>query len=242
LPGDPFWDFRNSFPDDTHFGTEGWRTLLHANEALPLYLQETTAIFLLRDLPEQHSIYVRVNGSIDDHAETLAHFTARTLALAAQRAPRNIIVDFRYNRGGDYTAVLPLVRGLADATPNNGHLYLIVGPNTFSAGILAGSQFKRYLGRRLTIVGEDVGDRLRFRGEGLVVTLPASRADLYFGTAWDDVALNCGWFADCWPPNKFLLRGVGSFAPDIRVANTWESYRERRDLVMDAVFTAISAH
>jgi hypothetical protein len=228
LPGDPFWDFRDSFPDDRHFETDGWVTLLHAHDTLPLYLQATNTIFLLRDLPEQRAIYVRMNGILDDTSESVAHFTQRVLALAAQRNPRNIIVDFRYNRGGDYTMALPLVRDLARSTPSNGRVYLIVGPNTFSAGLLAASQFKHFLPHRLTIVGDDVGDQLRFRGEGLMITLPASHADIYLGTAWDDVARDCGWFADCWPPNKF--------------SNTWQSYRERRDLVMDAVFRAIASH
>lgn len=91
----------------------------------------------------------------------------------------------------------------------------------------------------MTIVGEEAGDRLRFRGEGIMVTLPATSAEAYLATAWDDVAADCGWFGDCWPPNKFLLRGVGSLDPDIRVANTWESYRMGRDLLVEAVFDDI---
>jgi hypothetical protein len=240
LPGDAFWDFLNAFPGDTHFQTDGWLPLLRRNQGLPVYLQEPDRLFLLRPLPEHRAVYLRLNGSVNDDNETLAAFTRRVLAEVSQSEPANIIVDFRYNRGGDYTMVLPLVEGLARALSENGRLYLIVGPNTFSAGLLAGSQFKRFLGDRLVVVGEEVGDRLRFRGEGVMVILPATNIEAYLATAWDDVASDCGWFGDCWPPNKFLLRGVGSLDPDIHVANTWESYREGRDLVVEAAFADIS--
>ena len=239
LPGDPFWDFRNALPGDTHFRTEGWVTLLRPEQQLPLYLQETNKLYLLRDLPEQRAVYVRMNGSIDDEGESVAAFTQRALSGVSRSSPQNIIVDFRYNRGGDYTQVLPLVKGLSRAVPPNGRLYLIVGANTFSAGLLAGSQFKHYLADRLTVVGGQVGDTLRFRGEGMIVTLPATHAEAYLGTAWDDAAADCGWFGDCWPPNKFLLHGVGSLDPDIRIENSWESYRTGHDLLIEAAFADI---
>ena len=241
LPGDPFWDFLNAFPGDTHFETDGWATLLRADQTLPLYLQEPRRFFLARALPEQSAVYLRMNSSANDEGETVAQFTTRALALVRERAPRNIIVDFRYNRGGGYDLVLPLVEGVASALPANGRVYVITGPNTFSAGLIAASQFRRWAGDRLTIVGEDVGDRLRFRGEGVAVTLPASGVEAYLATAWDDVASDCGLLNDCWPLNRFLLRGIGAFAPDIRAANTWESYRAGRDLVLDAVLADISA-
>lgn len=240
LPGDPFWDFLNAFPGDTHFQTEGWGTVLQPDQQLPLYLQETDKLYLLRDIPEQHAVYVRMNGSIDDERESVAAFTQRVLAQVSQTSPRYIIADFRYNRGGDYTMVLPLVERLSRAVPAHGRLYLIIGPNTFSAGLLAGSQFKHHIADRLTVVGEEAGDELRFRGEGMIVTLPATGAQIYLGAAWDDVANDCGWFSDCWPPNKFLLHGVGSLDPDIRVANTWESYRAGRDFIMEEAFADIT--
>jgi len=45
--------------------------------------------------------------------------------------------------------------------------------------------------------------------------------------------------SDCWPPNKFLLRGVGAFGPERRVANTMASYAAGRDRVLEAVLDDI---
>jgi len=239
MSGDPFWDFSHAFPDNESFNTEGWVTLLHRDQALPLYLQDTDKLHLLRDLPEHEAIYVRMNASFANETETLDQFEQRIVELLSTNKPNDIVVDFRFNRGGDYTKVLPIVRLLANAIPAEGRLYLIVGPNTFSAGIIAASQFKRYAPDQLTVVGSEVGDRLRFRAEGFYPTLPESGIKLYLTKGWTDLIDGCGWADDCWPPNKLFLRKVGSLKVDISVENTWESYRTGKDLVLNAVFDDI---
>ncbi|WP_078085461.1 hypothetical protein [Microbulbifer mangrovi] len=239
MPGDPFWDFRNIFPDDEHFNTEGWVSLLHRDQELPLYLQETEKLHILRKVPGRDAVYVRMNASFADKSESLDQFEQRITNLVDAEQPNNIIVDFRYNRGGDYTKVLPIVRTLSDAVPPEGRLYLLVGPNTFSAGIIAASQFKRFLPDRLTVVGSEVGDELRFRAEGFYPTLPNSGIQLYLTKAWTDLADGCGWFDDCWPPNKLFLEEIGSFGVDLPVENTWDAYLNREDLVMQAALDDI---
>ena len=239
MPGDPFWDFRNAFPDDESFDTSGWVSLLHRDEALPLYLQESDKLHLLRDIPGHGAIYLRMNASFADKGQSLDQFEQRILDLAAGQKPTYFIVDFRYNRGGDYTKVLSIVKSVSSAVPADGRLYLIVGPNTFSAGIIAASQFKQYLPQRLTVVGSEIGDSLRFRAEGFYPTLPASGIQLYLTKAWTDLVDGCGWLDDCWPPNKLLLKEVGALEVDIPAENTWESYRTRKDLVLEAVLADI---
>jgi len=230
-----FWAWRDSLPGDASCGTQGWVTLLKPDSSLPLYLQEPSNLFLLRDLTEHDAVYLRMSGSVDDRNETAAQFTRRASNTLRQTGRRNAIVDFRYNWGGSFNLSLPFTKAIATAIPPNGRIYLITGPNTFSAGLIAASQFKRYAASRLSVVGEDVGDRLRFRAEGMLVTMPATGAEAYITSAWDDVLEDCGWFSDCWPPGKFLLRGVGTLTPDLRVANTWDSYIHGQDRIVEAV-------
>jgi hypothetical protein len=240
VPGDTFREWENSLPGDTHFKTDGWLTLLKTDQSLPLYQSDPSRLYLLRDLPEQDATYVRMSGSVDSKQETAAQFTARTAAMLREQPRKNIIVDFRNNWGGSYILSLPLVKAIVQSSSPASRLYLIIGPNTFSAGLIAAAQLKHYAADRLTIVGEDVGDTLRFRSEGFLVTLPATQIEAYIPTAWDDVGGGCGLLDDCWPPNKFLLSGVGTLAPDIRVQNTWASYREGRDLEVEAIFVDVA--
>src|SRR5690606_19598846 len=124
MPGDPFWDFSDAFPDDDSFNTAGWVTLLHRDQSLPLYLQDADKLHLLRDIPEYKPIYVRMNASFANETETLDQFEQRIKELISTNKPKNIVVDFRFNRGGDYTEVLPIVRLLANAISADGRLYL----------------------------------------------------------------------------------------------------------------------
>ncbi|VUD63861.1 hypothetical protein TDB9533_03197 [Thalassocella blandensis] len=238
--GDPFWDFRHAFPDNTSFDTEGWVSLLNKNQQLPLYLQNSDKLHLLRALPEHSLVYLRMNASFADKGETFEQLQQRLQNLAAEHQTKHFIVDFRFNRGGDYTKVLPIVRATADAVASDGTLYLIVGRNTFSAGIIAASQFKRYLPKQLKVVGSEMGDKLRFRAEGFYPTLPASGIQLYLTKGWTDLKDGCSWLDDCWPPNKFLLREVGSLPIDIPIENTWESYRTGEDLILKTILSQIS--
>ena len=188
---------------------------------------------------EYKATYVRVTRSAHDRDETVKSFGRRVLQQIKQNQSKYVIVDFRHHRGGDYTLTLPLVRDLASALPSDGHLYLITGPNTFSAGIVSGSQFKRYVPDRLTIVGQQVGDNLRFRAEGFFEKLPHSNIGVYLSTTWGDVEKGCRWFDDCFILNKLLVSGVDSMAPDIGASNTWQSYREAEDLVLKKVIVDI---
>ena len=239
MPGDPFWDFLDSFPENTSFNTEGWISLLRKGQNLPLYLQESEKLHLLRQMPKHRAVYLRMNASFSDEFDQLDDLERKALEQISNYQLENIIVDFRHNRGGDYTEALPLVKSLSEAAGKGGHIYLIVGPNTFSAGIIAGSQFKRYVPDRLTVVGSEMGDTLRFKAEGFYPTLLDSGIKLYLTKGWTDLIDGCGWFDNCWLPNKVLLKKIGSLEIDISVENTWESYRTGRDLVMDAVLSDI---
>jgi hypothetical protein len=214
--------------------------LLKVDSSLPFYLQEPSNLFLLRDLAEQDAVYLRMSGSVDDRNETAAHFTRRASDALRKTGRSNAIVDFRYNWGGSFNLSLPFTKAISKAIPPEGRIYLITGPNTFSAGLIAASQFKRYAAGRLSIIGEEVGDRLRFRAEGMIMTMPATGAEVYITSAWDDVREDCGWLSDCWPPNKFLLKGVGTLAPDLRVSNTWDSFINGRDQLLEAALVDIT--
>ena len=214
--------------------------MLSATQSLPLYQQESDKSLWLKDLPDRDALFVRIDGSLDAKDETAAAFSARVLAAMKTGRRGNVILDLRYDWGGDYTLFLGLMKHVPEALPPSGHIYLITGPNTFSAGLITATQIKYFAEGRVTVVGDDVGDVLRFRSEGFVIELPATKIDVYVPSAWDDVGKDCGLFDDCWPPNKFYLHGIGSLAPDIRAANDWASYRGGRDAVVDEVFSDIA--
>lgn len=235
MPSDPFWDFLHLFPDDDSFNTENWKTLLTNSPSLPLYLQQTEQLHAIFNLPDLHSIYVRMNASFDDKKLTIDELITKSIGMMQTETSKNIIVDFRFNRGGNYTTVLPLVETLSKLVPKQGKLYLIVGTNTFSAGIIASSQFKYYVPDKLIVVGSEMGDGLRFKAEGFYPELPYSGIKLYLTKGWTDLIDKCGWLDDCWLPNKFLLNEIGALNINIHAENDWKAILNNKDNIMDAI-------
>lgn len=235
MPGDPFWDFKDSFPDDTSFNTQGWNTVLRNTDPLPLYLKDTNQLHAIHRIPDSQALYLRMNASFDGTELSIRELIERAMKEISKGDINNIVVDFRYNRGGNYTKVLPFVKAISALASDNRQLYLVVGPNTFSAGIIASTQFKHFVPDNLIVVGSEMGDTLRFKAEGYYPTLPYSGITLYLTKGWTDLENGCGWFDDCWPPNKFLLDAVGTFEIDIPVENNWDAYLAGRDLVLEAI-------
>ena len=238
LPADAFWEWEHQLPSDTSFKTNGWQTLLTIEDTLPLYLQDPQRLLLLRDLPEFDAVYVRMNGSINDDNISLKQFGEDSLTLIAQRQRKNVIIDFRFNWGGGYDLTTKFTRQLPRNLRAGGNIFLITGPNTFSAGLIASARLKHF-GDNVMIVGQPAGDELQFRAEGFLVSLPATGMKAYVSTARHDFQHPIGWFSDCYFLDKFYGVAVDSIAPDVIVENTSDAYRNRRDQVIETIFKRV---
>jgi hypothetical protein len=241
LPGDAFWEWENQLPGDQSFKTNGWKTLLTTDPPLPLYLQESQKLFLLRDLPQHDAVYVRMNGSINDDNMPIGRFGEESLTLIRNSHRTNAIVDFRFNWGGGYEGTVKFTRNLPNYMPPNGRIYLITGPNTFSAGLIAAARLKHFAGDKIVLVGKPAGDELQFRAEGFLIKLPVTGIRAYVSTARHDFQHRIGWFSDCYFLDKFYGVAIDSIAPSIDIENTSESYSNGRDEVVEAIFSRIKS-
>ena len=200
---------------------------------------------MLRDLPEQDAVYIRMNGSINDDNMPMRQFVDDSLKLIQTSHRKNIIVDFRFNWGGGYDETVKFTRDLPNMYLAEGRIYLITGPNTFSAGLIAAARLKHFSGDKIVIVGEPAGDDLQFRAEGFLVALPATGIRVYVSTARHDFQHPIGWFSDLYFLDKLYGVAVDTIAPDTRVQNTSESYGKGRDEIAETIFKTIatrSAH
>ena len=95
---------------------------------------------------------------INDHAtETLGDFSRRLWDEIADMDPDRVILDLRRCHGGDQSLsralVLPLIRWEKSSRP--GHLFALVGPETFSAAVNLSSRLEEWT--QVTFVGEPLG-------------------------------------------------------------------------------------
>lgn len=114
------------------------------------------------------------------------------IAQAAERVSAcrgdGLLLDVRGNTGGDFLRTLPLIEAISQH-PELRQVAVLVDKFTFSAAIVFVALLKHRLGQRLTIFGEEMGDRTTFFAEGDLVTLQHCGAELRYSTAFHDWTL-----------------------------------------------------
>jgi hypothetical protein len=212
---------------------EPWLALTDQVDALPLYLQAPTENFRLADLPGQ-GLYIQYRAN---HGDGISEFEKRVRRAAAASPPRYIVLDQRFNGGGDYTLTADLMFDLPELVDGGGKVYVLTGPATFSAGINSIAFAKSTGGDRVVLVGTRVGDRERMYGETNEFELPNSALGMTFNTGLHDLADGCPPFPECYYRNYFYDVAVGSLAPDIVIETRYADFLAGRDPVLEHVLT-----
>ena len=71
---------------------------------------------------------------MDAGGRDIGAFVARVQGALAQGKPRNLVLDLRFDIGGDIDTTRDLARDIAAKVP--GRIFVLIGPYTFSAGIV----------------------------------------------------------------------------------------------------------
>lgn len=178
-----FTNIWNDFPKSwvTFAGTLG--------KPLPLYLKNMTGAYWFEYLPESKVLYFQYNRVRNDGEESLAKFTERLFKFVSENEVEKLVIDMRWNNGGNTFLSQPLLYGLIrnDKINKRGKLFVIIGRRTFSAAQNTTTFFERHT--NAIFVGEPTGSSPNFVGEETVFTLPYSKvlanvSDLYWQSAW----------------------------------------------------------
>jgi hypothetical protein len=199
--------------------------------SMPLYLQQPDTLYRAQRLPELEALYVQLRSNMDEQGQDFAAFLKSTLAGARASPPRNLVLDLRFDVGGDISVSREFLRDLVRLV--RGHIYVLVSRYTFSAGIVSAAAAKHDGGSRVTLVGEGVGDRLRFWSEGQHLGLPHSHYYLRPTSGMWDLEHGCKAQPDCYG-DQFDAT-VGSLTPKLPAPLTAAAWLEGRDLAMEAI-------
>jgi len=183
------------------------------------FLPEAQAPYWYEFLPEAQALYTQYKKCADAPGHPFASFARKLFALADSNAVQRVIVDLRYNGGGDSRVIGPLVSGLKSrpALNGKGHLYVLIGPGTFSSAVLAAIQLRNEAGA--TLVGQPTGGKPNCYGESPYFRLPNSQMEVHYCTK------NFRLIPNADPP---------SLDPDIRVALSLKDFLAGRDPVLEA--------
>jgi tetratricopeptide (TPR) repeat protein len=188
---------------------------------VPLYLKNAAARYWFEYLPASKTVYFQFNSVRNDDKENLAAFSERLFKYINENEVEKLVVDMRWNNGGNTGLLMPLVQGLIKNEKINqrGKLFVIIGRRTFSAAQNAATYIERYT--NAIFVGEPTGSSPNFVGEEDPFVLPYSKilanvSHLYWQSAFPQD--NRTWIA-----------------PQIYVPPTFKAYSANRDAALEAV-------
>lgn len=208
----------------------------------PLYLQNEPRGYWRDEIAELDAVYINIRTNVDDGSgQSLRAFSQETVAALRARAqkPNAIIVDLRFNHGGDYSLTHELMASIGDIVGPDGRVYILTSGNTFSAAIVSIAFAKEGAADRTIIVGEEIGDRLQFWAEGWRYDLPNSGFRARYATAFYDLQHGCrGLFRCYWGAFYLFPVIVDDLDVDIPAPLTFSAYAAGRDPGIEAISAA----
>jgi hypothetical protein len=221
-PGPHNYPNVGSWPGLTGPRPAGWVSLCDTVDGpLPLYLRNCDLLYWFEHLPEHGLVYFQFNSVADQQPETFTAFCERLFAFIGRHAVSKLVLDVRWNGGGNTFLTQQLLHHLIRCTQVNqpGGLFVIIGRATFSAAQNTATAIERETDA--IFVGEPSGSCPNFIGETIPFELPYSKttvnvADLYWQTSW---------------PNDHRPW----IAPELYAPPTFEAYRQNRDPAMEAI-------
>ncbi len=217
-------------PDPVSASEGVWRPALKA-DAVPLAYRSGNDLFRLESLLGGSVLYVQFRMNMSLAGQDIDAFQRRVLAALQLQTPSDVILDLRFDTGGDLQSTLPFMRSLPERVP--GRVYVLMSHYTFSAGIVSAAAVKKAGADKVVLVGEAPGDRLRFWSEGGNTCLPGSGFCLHYSDGLFDLEQGCEGTPACYG-DQFDVE-VGRLEPEIVAPLTAADYLASRDSAMETV-------
>ncbi len=188
---------------------------------MPLYLKKVGTNYWFEYLADSKTVYFQFNRIRNDKQENFADFSERLFKFVNDNDVEKLIIDLRWNNGGNTGLLPPLIHGLIKNEKINkqGKLFVIIGRRTFSAAQNAATFIEKDTNARF--VGEPTGASPNFVGEEEPFVLPYSKILVNVS--------NLYWQSSTPTDRRTWI------APLIYVPPTFRAYRENLDPALEAI-------
>lgn len=187
----------------------------------PLCLQHRDKPYWFETLPEERLVFFQFNSVGNAPDESFADFCGRLFEEVAKPEVDALVIDMRYNGGGNTFLNVPMIEGIirSEKLQKRGNLFVIIGRRTFSAAQNTTTELERRT--QAILVGEPTGSNPNFIGESIVVRLPYS-----------------GWVmspSDLWWQHSMPMDYRVWTHPQLYAPPTVETCRQHRDPAMEQI-------
>ena len=190
----------------------------------PISLQHTDENFWYTYLEDSHTLYVQYNNAYFQTASgiSIMRFADDVEAFLDQTTPERVVLDLRFNLGGDINTYRRLLTLFATHPTINrpGRFFIIIGRYTFSAGVVFLTELEQQTDAML-YVGEPTGDSTRIYASSRPIRLPNSGIEVYVSSSDDSRTT---------PDDQREW-----IAPDIPVAWSAADFFAGRDAALEAI-------
>jgi tetratricopeptide (TPR) repeat protein len=205
-------------------GPAGWVTLGQTRPGPdPLYLRDPGKNYWFEYLPDARTVYFAFNSVVNAKEETIGAFCQRLEKFIADNKVDRLVIDLRWNNGGNTFLLGPVLRAVirSDRINRKGRLFVLIGGRTFSAAQNGATLLERFT--EATFVGEPTGSSPNFVGEDDPFTLPYSKVTVNVS----DLAWQSGY-----PQDRRTW-----IAPTLYIPPTFAAYRDKRDPALEAILS-----
>jgi hypothetical protein len=200
----------------------GWKRFVDTVPwPLPLYLRDQHTDYWFEYLRDDKTVYWQFNHVRDNEQEPLARFSARVHRFVMEHDVEKLVIDMRWNNGGNSDLLPPLLFDIVRDTKLSdlGKFFVITGNRTFSAAQNFATMIERYA--NAIIAGDTTGSSPNFVGEDVPLELPYSGLN---------VSLSNRYWQFSWPTDHRVWIPPLLYAPP-----TFEAFRAGRDPALELV-------
>ncbi len=188
----------------------------------PLYLKNTAQYYWYEYLPESRTIYFQFNQVKNEKGRpSIKHFLTEMFEEIDRLKPEKMVIDLRWNNGGNYNLSRPLINELSKRPwlAQKGKIFGITGRRTFSAAMVTSVFLKKEV--NAILAGEVCRSKPNGADNNEYAVLPNSKLQLSYTTR----------IKDHWPElGKTLYLEV-----DLPLENTMEDYLQGKDRVLEQI-------
>jgi hypothetical protein len=165
-----------------------------------------------------NTIYFNYNKCQNADSLSFKKFNSQLFEEIKQRNPAKLIVDLRYNGGGNSSVFNPFLSSIKDSYLNaKGKLFVLIGRKTFSSAIMNAIDLVRET--NAITVGEPTGGNINHYGEIKSFQLPFSKINISYSTKyWEN-----------WSGHN------GALIPDINAAHSLINFISNKDEAIEYI-------
>jgi len=199
----------------------GWADARNKTVPRALWRQHLDSTFWLKYLPDHKTLYVQINAVANEASESLAEFARRMAGAVRENGAKRLILDLRWNDGGNNYLLRPLIVALLQMPEidRRGHLFVLTGPRTFSAAQNLVNRLENFT--EALFVGEPTGENVNFYGDTRRFVLPNSGCRVNLANLW-------------WQDKDPRDKRTATF-PEVAVEESFEDYVQNRDPAMEHI-------